>query len=216
MDNSTASSHRPTNSSAKPAERNVIAVSHTVSVAERATRYGHVGAVIWLTGLSASGKSTMAMALERALFARSWSTYVLDGDNLRHGLNADLGFSPKDRSENVRRIGRVAALFADAGQICISACISPFQEDRAAARTAAQPHRFIEIHVSADLNTCEGRDPKGLYRKARSGSLPGFTGIDSPYEVPHQPDLVLNTQANDIATCLRTLETLVVAQCQVR
>lgn len=202
--------------SAQTPGHNVVAVAHAVSAAERAVRSGHFGAVVWLTGLSASGKSTLAMALERALFVRGWSAFVLDGDNLRHGLNADLGFSQKDRSENVRRIGRVAALFADAGQICIIACISPFQDDRAAARAAAQPYRFIEVYTCADLNTCEGRDPKGLYRKARSGALPGFTGIDSPYEAPQHPDLLLDTQSHDMPTCLRSLEALVVQQCLAR
>ncbi|MEG0975271.1 MAG: adenylyl-sulfate kinase [Comamonas sp.] len=194
-------------------EHNLVAVRHSVSTSERATRSGHVGGVIWLTGLSASGKSTLAMGLERALFDRGWSAFVLDGDNLRHGLNAGLGFTPADRSENVRRIGQVAALFAQSGQICICACISPFQIDRTAARMAAQPHPFIEVHVNADLDTCETRDPKGLYRKARSGGLTGLTGIDSPYEIPLQPDLVLDTQKNDIAACLQTLESLVVKVC---
>lgn len=213
MNHLSTSPELSTHIDAKPIGQNIVAVNHAVNATERAARSGHFGAVVWLTGLSASGKSTLAMALERALFSRGWSVFVLDGDNLRHGLNADLGFSPQDRSENVRRIGRVAALFAEAGHICITACISPFQNDRAAARAAAQPHRFIEVYTSADLNTCEGRDPKGLYRRARSGALPGFTGIDSPYEAPQHPDLLLNTQSHDMSTCLCTLEELVVRQC---
>lgn len=168
-------------------------VSHRVDREMRRQRYGHEGAVIWLTGLSASGKTTLAMRLEQQLLALNCACYTLDGDNIRHGLNADLGFSPEDRSENIRRIGEVAALFADAGLVCIAAFISPYRLDRARAKAAVGPHRFHEIHVAADLATCESRDPKGLYRKARTKALPAFTGIDAPYEEPTAADLVLDT-----------------------
>ncbi len=150
------------------------------------------GAVIWLTGLSGAGKSTLAVALAQCLNAQGHASYVLDGDALRTGLNADLGFSPADRHENIRRASEVAALFADAGLICIAALISPYRADRAAARKACRTE-FHEVHVSADLATCEARDPKGLYRRARAGELRGFTGIDAPYETPLHAELVIDT-----------------------
>ncbi len=175
------------------ADKHLTAVRHQVEADARQQRFGHAGAVVWLTGLSASGKSTLAMGLERALLAQGYACYTLDGDNLRHGLNADLGFSPADRAENIRRVGEVAALFADAGLICITAFISPYRADRALARAAAQRSRFHEVYVAADLATCEGRDPKGLYRKARSGQLPDFTGIDAPYEAPLAAELTLES-----------------------
>ncbi|MDH1632839.1 adenylyl-sulfate kinase [Pseudomonas mosselii] len=150
------------------------------------------GAVIWLTGLSGAGKSTLAEALAHQLDELGHACYVLDGDVLRTGLNADLGFSPEDRHENIRRTGEVAALFADAGLICIAALISPYRAGRAAARQACKTG-FHEVHVKADLATCEARDPKGLYRRARAGELTGFTGIDAPYEVPERPELVVET-----------------------
>ncbi|SEM62633.1 adenylylsulfate kinase [Pseudomonas sp. ok272] len=170
----------------------------------RKARYGHNGAVIWLTGLSASGKSSLAHALERTLFTLGYACYVLDGDNLRTGLNADLGFCHADRSENIRRVGTVAALFADAGLICIAAVISPYREDRAKARQA-HAHGFHEIHVAADLQTCEARDPKGLYRKARTGELSEFTGISAPYEPPHHPQLYLDTAGETLEASLEKL-----------
>ncbi|MFJ4347291.1 adenylyl-sulfate kinase [Pseudomonas sp. NPDC089401] len=162
------------------------------------------GAVIWLTGLSGSGKSSLAQALATRLGQRGHACYVLDGDTLRSGLNADLGFSPADRHENIRRTGEVAALFADAGLICIAALISPYRADRAAARRACKG-AFHEIHVKADLATCEARDPKGLYRRARAGELKAFTGIDAPYEAPEQPDLVVNTATTSLQASLDLL-----------
>jgi adenylyl-sulfate kinase len=189
-------------------------VSHQVTAAERGERSGHGGAVVWLTGLPASGKSTLAMALERRLFDRGWNAYTLDGDNVRHGLNADLGFSAKDRQENIRRVGEVAALFADAGIICIAAFISPFAEDRARARAAAGSRRFLEVYVRSPLAVCEARDPKGLYRKARAGELREFTGIDSPYEPPETPDLVIDTSAAGVDACVAKLFDAVVAACR--
>ena len=198
----------------RQASGNVIAVDHQISAAERGARSGHVGAVVWLTGLSGAGKSTLAMALERALFDRGWAAYTIDGDNVRRGLNADLGFSPSDRQENIRRVGQVAALFADAGLVCITAFISPFQDDRARARAAAGARPFFEVYVKSDLAACEARDPKGLYGKARRGEIKGFTGIDSPYEAPEAPDLVLDTQHADVASCTAQIVEFVVAHCR--
>jgi bifunctional enzyme CysN/CysC len=197
----------------KPTNRNVTAVDHHISAAERGVRSGHVGAIVWLTGLSGAGKSTLAMALERALFDRGWGAYTIDGDNVRRGLNADLGFSPQDRQENIRRVGEVAALFADAGLVCITAFISPFDDDRAQARAAAGHRRFLEVYVKSELATCEARDPKGLYGKARRGEIKGFTGIDSPYEEPTAPDLVIDTQNADESACIAQLVSFVVARC---
>lgn len=186
----------------QPEHRNLTAVSHRVDAADREARYGHRGAVLWLTGLSASGKSTLSMALEQELLARGYACYVLDGDNVRRGLNANLGFSPGDRAENIRRVGEVAALFADAGLICITAFISPYRVDRDRARAATRPGSFHEIHVAADLAACEARDPKGLYRKARAGELKEFTGVDAPYEAPESPELVVETGAQTVEQSL--------------
>ncbi|NCT41536.1 MAG: adenylyl-sulfate kinase [Alphaproteobacteria bacterium] len=185
----------------QPKSENIYMVDTLVSDETRIELKGHAGGIFWFTGLSGAGKSTLAMAVEKALFERGLHTYVLDGDNVRHGLNQDLGFSPEDRAENIRRIGEVAALMADAGLIVISAFISPYQEDRNRARAAA-PDVFNEIYVSADLATCEDRDPKGLYKKARAGEIAEFTGIDSPYEAPSNPEMVVDTQNNDIDTCV--------------
>ncbi len=171
---------------------NLFAVEHRVSRQLRAERAGHRGMVVWLTGLSGSGKSTLAMRVEQRLFAKGWQVYVLDGDNVRRGLNSDLGFSPEDRSENIRRVGEVAALFADAGFIAISAFISPYRADRDSARRSAG-EAFCEVFVNAPLAVCERRDPKGLYKKARAGTLPEFTGISAPYETPESPDVIIDT-----------------------
>lgn len=182
-------------------DRDLTRVTHQVAASDRSRRYGHQGGVVWLTGLSGSGKSTLAMGLEAALLARGYACYTLDGDNIRHGLNGDLGFAPAERTENIRRVGEVAGLFADAGLICITAFISPYLADRAQARHAARHTRFHEIHVAADLATCEARDPKGLYRRAREGSLGHFTGIDAPYEAPEHPDLSIDTarESHDVS-----------------
>jgi len=193
---------------------NLVAVAHQVTAAERASRAGHCGAVVWLTGLPGSGKSTLAMALERKLIDLGWSAYTLDGDNVRRGLNADLGFSPGDRQENIRRIGEVAALFADAGTICITAFISPYREDRARARAAAGQRRFFEVHVNSGLATCERRDPKGHYRKARAGELKDFTGVDAPYESPESPDIAIDTESQDVDASVAQLLAFVVARCR--
>jgi len=190
---------------ARAAAANLTPMRHQVTDVERTARMGHAGAVVWLTGLSGAGKSTLAMALERRLFDAGYAAYVLDGDNVRRGLNANLGFSPEDRQENIRRIGEVAALFADAGFICITAFISPYRDDRQRAREATRGGQFLEVHVRADLAVCEARDPKGLYWKARHGEIKGFTGIDSPYEEPDAPELVVDTSQQDIATCVDQL-----------
>ena len=171
---------------------NITPVSHDVLSLEREKRNNHKGCVIWLTGLSGSGKTTIARALERQLFDQGNNIYMLDGDNLRSGLNSNLGFSFEDRKENVRRIGEVAALFARAGFIVITAFISPFAEDRKKALAAFKENSY-EIYLSASIDICEKRDPKGLYKKARLGEIKDFTGIDSPYEIPTKPALILNT-----------------------
>ncbi len=157
--------------------------------------------VIWLTGLSGSGKSTTAYALERALVDAGHLAYVLDGDNVRHGLNADLGFSADDRAENIRRIGEVAGLFADAGVIAIASFISPYRADRARAREVAGDGRFVEVYLDVPLDVCEQRDPKGLYAKARAGEIADFTGVSAPYEAPDAPELTLDTSALDPDGC---------------
>jgi bifunctional enzyme CysN/CysC len=178
--------------------------AHLVTRQERSWRNGHSGAVIWLTGLSGSGKSTLAMALESRLFRTGSAVYVLDGDNIRSGLNSDLGFSSADRAENIRRISEVAALFADAGNIVIAAFISPMARDREQARKVAGSG-FHEIFVRADLNTCERRDPKGLYKRARAGEIADFTGISAPYEPPSDPELIIDTVAADLGSCVEEL-----------
>jgi adenylyl-sulfate kinase len=161
-----------------------------------------LGGVIWLTGLSGSGKTTIAGALEAELKAAGHAVFVLDGDRLRQGLCADLDFSPTDRQENIRRVGEVARLFAEAGIICIVALISPYRRDRARARAAAPPGRFLEIYVNAPLSVCEQRDPKGLYARARAGEIRDFTGISAPYEAPEQPELELRTAEWDVSNCV--------------
>ena len=167
----------------------------TVDRAARAQQRGHRSAILWFTGLSGSGKSTLANALNAELFQRGLATYVLDGDNIRHGLCSDLGFSDADRVENIRRIGEVSKLFLDAGVIVLTAFVSPFRADRDRARALVEAGDFFEIHCAADLGVCEGRDPKGLYAKARAGVIKDFTGISSPYEVPEAPELRVDTGA---------------------
>ena len=170
---------------------------------EREDHNGHKSGVLWLTGLSGAGKTTLAFGLEERLRTRGYQVYVLDGDNLRAGLNSDLGFSHADRVENIRRVGEAAALFEDAGMICISAFISPYRSERETARRAAR--RFHEVYVKADLATCERRDPKGLYRRARAGEIRNFTGIDDVYEPPEGPALVIDTEATTVDEALAAL-----------
>ena len=174
---------------------------HRVARELKEKRNQHKSRVLWFTGLSGSGKSTVANAAEKILHDMGLQTYVLDGDNVRMGLNKDLGFSHKDRTENIRRITEVANLFADSGSIVLTAFISPYREDRDKAREIISTDDFIEVFVSADLSVCELRDPKGLYKKARAGEIKGFTGIDAPYEVPLNPELIIETDKNDIETC---------------
>lgn len=172
---------------------NVTWHDHAVSREERVKLNGHRGAVLWFTGLSGCGKSSVANAVDQLLHDRKVHTYVLDGDNIRMGLNKNLGFSPEDRTENIRRIGEVGRLFADSGTIVTTAFISPYREDRNAVRALFKDGEFIEIYVKASLETCESRDPKGLYKKARAGEIKGFTGIDAPYEPPESGELELDS-----------------------
>lgn len=185
-------------------ERNVVWHAHAVSREELAALNGHRGVTLWLTGLSASGKSTLANATARALHERGVHTYVLDGDNIRHGLNSDLGFSPEARQENIRRIGEVAKLFTDAGIVNFTAFISPYRADRATAR-ALQPDDFIEVHVDCSVEVCETRDPKGMYKKAREGKIKEFTGVSAPYEAPEAPEVYVDTAAMSLEKCVEVL-----------
>lgn len=177
---------------------NVTWHDHTVSKQERAQLNGHKGAVLWFTGLSACGKSTVANTVDHMLHSMKKRSYILDGDNIRMGLNKNLKFSAEDRAENIRRIGEVAKLFADAGNITLTAFISPYKADRDKVRALLGPGEFVEIYVNASLETCEKRDPKGLYKKARAGEIKGFTGIDDPYEPPEKPELVLDSNNKSI------------------
>lgn len=168
-------------------------------------RNGHPSLVLWFTGLSGSGKSTLAHLVEEALFAKGCYTYLLDADNLRAGLNSDLGFSEVERRENIRRVGEVTRLLTDAGLVVLTAFISPFSEDRDRVRSLFQPDEFVEIYLKCPLDVCEARDPKGLYRKARGGMIHSFTGIDSPYEEPRNPELVVDTGVLGISESLSSI-----------
>ena len=183
-----------------------------ITRADREKLLNQKGVVIWFTGLSASGKSTIALTVEEKLYDRGILTYVLDGDNIRHGLNKNLGFSPEDREENIRRIGEVGKLFANAGVIAMTAFISPYRTDRDKARNLHETGKFIEVFVDAPLNVLEDRDPKGLYKKARAGEIPEFTGISAPYEAPENPEIHLDTSKMNIEECadavIRYLEEL--------
>jgi adenylylsulfate kinase len=174
----------------------------SVDAGERERLSGHAAAVLWFTGLSGAGKSTLASAVERRLHALQCRTFVLDGDNLRHGLCSDLGFSSEDRRENIRRVGEVAALFVQSGAIVLTALISPFEADRERARRLVPEGRFFEIYCNASVDECERRDVKGLYRRARSGEVRDFSGISSPYEAPGAPDLVLHTARDSVEQCV--------------
>ena len=178
---------------------------HKVVRSQRAENKNQKPCLLWFTGLSGSGKSTIANALDVALHSRGYHTFLLDGDNVRHGLCSDLGFSDKDRVENIRRIGEVSKLFTDAGLIVLSAFISPFISDRRLVRKLFPAGEFIEVFMDASIETCESRDPKGLYQKARSGQIKDFTGIDSPYEVPAHPELRLDTSRMSVDDCVEVL-----------
>ena len=181
------------------ASTNIAWHQASVDRAARAERRGHRSAILWFTGLSGAGKSTLANAVNQALFERGLSTYVLDGDNIRHGLCKDLGFSDADREENIRRIGEVAKLFLDAGVIVLTAFVSPFRADRDKARDLVEGGDFLEVFCAADLDVCESRDPKGLYAKARAGQIKEFTGISSPYEAPETPEMKIDTGKQELA-----------------
>jgi adenylylsulfate kinase len=172
---------------------------------ERREQNNHHSFVLWFTGLSGSGKSTVANAVAKALFDKNIRNYVLDGDNVRFGLNKNLGFSAEDRTENIRRIGEVSKLFVDSGQVVLTAFISPFQEDRAQVREILEGNEFLEVYVECPLEECEKRDPKGLYKKARSGEIRDFTGIDSPYESPANPEVTINTSTQSVEECVQTV-----------
>ena len=176
-----------------------------ITKVERREQNNHHSFVLWFTGLSGSGKSTVANAVAKALFDKSIRNYVLDGDNVRFGLNKNLGFSAEDRTENIRRIGEVSKLFVDSGQVVLTAFISPFQEDRAQVREILEGNEFVEVYVECPLEECEKRDPKGLYKKARSGEIRDFTGIDSPYESPANPELTINTSTQSVEECVQTV-----------
>tara|TARA_Y100001968_G_scaffold331466_1_gene386247 strand:+ start:12170 stop:12811 length:642 start_codon:yes stop_codon:yes gene_type:complete len=190
------------NDSNLPKSDNIIWHTASVNREARSQERGHKSSIIWFTGLSGSGKSTLANAVNIALFQAGISTYVLDGDNIRHGLCKDLGFSDLDREENIRRIGEVAKLFLDAGIIVLTAFVSPFRADRSKARELVEAGDFIEVFCSADLKVCEERDTKGLYAKARAGKLKDFTGISSPYEEPKFPELTINTGLDKLDDCV--------------
>ena len=183
---------------------NISVVEHRVTGEERWQANGHRGGVLWLTGLSGSGKTTLAFELEQRLFGRGCQVFVLDGDNVRRGLSGDLGFSPADRAENIRRIGEVAALFAETGIIVITAFISPYRHDRELARRAATG-AFHEVYLEAGLAVCEGRDPKGLYARARRGEISDFTGVSAPYEAPERPELAIDTGTLSVEESLDVL-----------
>jgi adenylyl-sulfate kinase len=173
-----------------------------ITTSQREALNRHTGCIVWLTGLSGAGKSTIAVRLEQSLYKLRRRAYILDGDNIRHGLCSDLGFSHDDRTENIRRTGEVARLFADAGIICIAAFISPYRTDRDLARRIAPRGKFLEVYVNAPLEVCEERDPKGLYARARAGELKNFTGISAPYEPPVKPEIELNTNELSVTECV--------------
>ncbi|MEI4550685.1 adenylyl-sulfate kinase [Pseudoalteromonas spongiae] len=180
-------------------DENIVWHNYHVEKSNRVARKGHKPCILWFTGLSGSGKSTVANALETALHEMGVHTYLLDGDNVRHGLCGDLGFSDEDRQENIRRVGEVAKLMVDAGLVVLSAFISPFQAERKMVRELVDDGEFIEVFLDTPLAVCETRDPKGLYKKARAGEIKNFTGIDSTYEAPESPEISLDTGANTVA-----------------
>ena len=191
----------------KITNENTIWHEPTVFRKDRETLNKHKGAILWFTGLSGSGKSTLAHAVEDHLHRMMIHTFVLDGDNIRQGLCKDLGFSDADRTENIRRIGEVSKLMLDAGIMVMTAFISPFRQDRKIVRDLVESGDFVEIYCEAPLDICEQRDPKGLYKKARAGEIPEFTGISSPYEAPDTPEIILNTDTNSVETCVQNVIT---------
>jgi len=184
---------------------NIVWHQGAVTRADREKMNGHKGCTVWLTGLSGSGKSTIAVDLEKRLWERGVRAYILDGDNIRHGLNKNLGFSPADRTENIRRIGEVAKLFSDAGLVTLTAFISPYRADRDQVRALMGQGDFIEVHVDCPVEVCEQRDVKGLYKKARAGEIKEFTGISAPYEAPEKPELTINTAGQSVEASARQI-----------
>ncbi|PMC38377.1 adenylyl-sulfate kinase [Bacillus sp. UMB0899] len=187
------------------AANNIVWHDTSVTKEERREKNKYQSYVLWFTGLSGSGKSTLANALARYLYESSIQAYVLDGDNIRHGLNKDLGFTDEDRKENIRRIGEVSKLFVDSGQIVLTAFISPFREDRQQVKDILSENEFFEVYVKCSLDECEVRDPKGLYKKARNNEIKHFTGIDSPYEEPENPAIIVDTEAQDIEASVKQI-----------
>jgi adenylylsulfate kinase len=185
-----------------PNARHIVRAEGRVSPADRRRNLGHGSATVWFTGLSGSGKSTLAFGVEQALVARGVAAYVLDGDNLRFGLNRDLGFSPEDRTENIRRIGEVCRLMVDAGLVVLSAFISPYRADRQRVRDLHPEHRFLEVHLDTPIEVCETRDVKGLYAKARAGEIADLSGVGAPYESPTAAELTLDTSVIDLEACV--------------
>ena len=185
--------------------QNITYTEGDIAHEHRVEQNGHGAAILWFTGLSGAGKSTLAQAVEQALFKQGCHTYVLDGDNIRFGLNRDLGFSPEDRTENIRRIGEVARLMMDAGTICLTAFISPYRSDRQSARDITPEGRFVEVYCKCSLEECERRDPKGLYKKARAGEIAEFTGISAPYEEPETAEIVVETDRDSVDDCVRKI-----------
>lgn len=177
----------------------------SLNIIDRHELNGHRSCVLWFTGLSGAGKSTLAAAVERKLYSQRIRSYVLDGDNIRQGLNKNLGFAPEDRTENIRRIGEVSKLLSDAGLFALVACISPYKADRDSVRSMFQEGEYIEIYVKCSIEECERRDPKGLYKKARSGEISNFTGLAAPYESPENPDLVMDTEKRSLAALVETV-----------
>jgi adenylylsulfate kinase len=194
---------RQTAPTTPPPSTNVVWHRATVTRARHEAQNGHRGAILWFTGLSGAGKSTLAHAVEDCLHQRGCRSFALDGDNVRHGLCGDLGFSPQDRQENIRRIGEVAKLFMEAGMIILAAFISPYRADRKRVREMVDHSDFIEIYCAASINVCETRDVKGMYKKARAGLIPEFTGISSPYEAPEKPEITLDTGLLSLDECVR-------------
>lgn len=197
-------------------EKNIVWHSATITREHRHLRNGHKSFILWFTGLSGAGKSTLAHAAEDALFKRGCNTFVFDGDNVRHGLCSDLGFSPEDRQENIRRIGEMSKLFAEAGIIALTAFISPFRNDRNMVRELMGPSEFVEIYCDTSIEVCEQRDTKGLYKKARSGDIQEFTGISSPYEVPENPEIIVRSGEDSVESCTNKIIDYLIRESKIK
>ena len=191
---------------------NIVWHEASVTKEERRSQNKHQSFILWFTGLSASGKSSIANAFARQLYERSNQAFVLDGDNVRHGLNKDLGFDEAGRKENIRRIGEVSKLFIESGQIVLTAFISPYREDRQVVRALVEDGEFIEVFVKCSVETCEKRDPKGLYKKARKAEISNFTGVSAPYEEPENPEIILDTEHHTIEECVEQLTSILTSK----